>query len=117
MAAAKFDRRQLLDALNEVGRAAIAANARLDIAVYRGSALMLASNFRFATEDVDIAELGEPWPDWLTNVVREIARRNQWSEEWLNEGVTFHLSRPAVASRDLVAFGTFPRLSDQIGLT
>jgi len=37
----------------------------LDIAIYGGSALMLASNFRFATEDVDIAELDQPWPDWL----------------------------------------------------
>src|SRR5438270_5792153 len=115
--AASFDREQLLDAFDEVGHAAIQAKARLDIAVYGGSALMLASNFRFATEDVDIAEVGEPWPDWLTNVVREIACRNQWSEEWLNEGVTFHLCRQAVGIRDLVAFGTFPRLSDQIGLT
>jgi len=52
--AADFDRHQLLDALDEVGRAAIEANARLDIAIYGGSALMLASNFRFGTEDVDI---------------------------------------------------------------
>jgi hypothetical protein len=35
--AVKFDRKQLLEALNEVGRAAIAANARLDIAIYGGS--------------------------------------------------------------------------------
>ena len=79
--AASADRDQLLDALDEVGRAAIEAKARLDIAVYGGSALMLASNFRFGTEDVDIAELGQPWPQWLTNVVHEIASRSGWSEE------------------------------------
>lgn len=111
--AASFDREQLLAALDEVGRAAIAAKARLDIAVYGGSALMLASNFRFGTEDVDIAELGQPWPEWLADVVRRIAERNGWSEEWLNDGVTFYLSQHAVPARDLVSFGTFPRRNDE----
>jgi hypothetical protein len=115
--AASFDRAALLDALDEVGRAALAAKARLDIAVFGGSALMLASNFRFGTEDVDIAELGQPWPAWLTNIVREVAQRNGWSEEWLNDGVTFHLSQLAVPARDLVSFGTFPRRSEATGVT
>ena len=53
-----LDREKLLQAFDEIGRAAVAAGTRLQIAVYGGSALMLASNFRFATEDVDIAELG-----------------------------------------------------------
>jgi hypothetical protein len=115
--AASFDREQLLDALDEVGRAAIKSRARLDIAVYGGSALMLASNFRFGTEDVDISELGRPWPTWLTDVVQKIAQRNRWSEQWLNEGVTFHLSSLAVPSRDLVSFGTFPRRNEKTGIT
>jgi hypothetical protein len=115
--AASFDRDALLDALDEVGRAAVEANARLDIAVFGGSALMLASNFRFGTEDVDIAELGQPWPAWLTDVVREVAQRSGWSEEWLNDGVTFHLSQLAVPARDLVSFGTFPRRSERTGVT
>src|ERR1043165_2257948 len=115
--AVNFNRKQLLAALNEVGRAAIAANARLDIAIYGGSALMLASNFRFGTEDVDIAELGARWPDWLTTVVGEIATRNGWSEEWLNDGVTFHLSPFATPARDLVAFGTFPLRGEKTGIT
>lgn len=48
-----FDRDQLLAALNEIGAAAVAQGTRLDIAVFGGSALRLASNFRFSTEDVD----------------------------------------------------------------
>lgn len=115
--AASFDRKQLLDALDEVGRAAIAASARLDIAVYGGSALMLASNFRFGTEDVDIAEIGQPWPAWLSAVVNKIAKENGWSGEWLNDGVTFHLSTLAVPNRDLVAFGTFPRRGEKTGIS
>jgi hypothetical protein len=115
--AASFDRDQLLAALDEIGRAAIAAHAHLDIAVFGGSALMLASNFRFSTEDVDISEIRQPWPDWLSEVVKRIAIANSWQDEWLNEAVTFHLSPLANPARDLVALGTFPRAVEQVGLT
>jgi hypothetical protein len=47
---AAFDRDALLDAFDRIGRAAAQAGTKLQIAVYGGSALMLASNFRFATE-------------------------------------------------------------------
>ena len=47
--AAAFDRDALLDAFDQIGRAAVRAGTKLQIAVYGGSALMLASNFRFAT--------------------------------------------------------------------
>ena len=50
---------------------------------------MLASNFRFSTEDVDIAEIGQPWPDWLMQVVARIAEHNNWTERWLNDAVAF----------------------------
>jgi hypothetical protein len=112
-----FDRQQLIAAFDELARAAIAANTRLEIAVFGGSALILAGNFRFATEDVDIAEIGRPWPDWLSQAVARIAARNGWGEHWLNDAITFHLSRHADPVRDLVEFGTFPRGIDQVGLT
>jgi hypothetical protein len=117
MSSAGFDRAQLLDALDEIGRAAVAVGGRLDIAVFGGSALMLAGNFRFSTEDADIAEIAQPWPAWLSETVQRIAERNGWSQYWLNEAVTFHLSRLAEPARDLVAFGTFPRGEDKVGLT
>jgi predicted proteasome-type protease len=87
-----FDREALLDAFDEIGRAAVAAGTKLQIAVYGGSALMLASNFRFATEDVHIAEIGGDWPNWLREVTARIATRNDWSPDWLNDAVSFHLS-------------------------
>jgi hypothetical protein len=77
--------------------------------VYGGSALMLASNFRFATEDVDIAEIGGEWPDWLRAVAKQIAEQRGWSDDWLNEGVAFHLSSLATPAGDHLEFGTFPR--------
>jgi hypothetical protein len=112
---AAFGREALLDAFDRIGRAAVQAGKKLQIAVYGGSALMLASNFRFATEDVDVSELERPLPNWLAVVVREIAQENQWAEDWFNDGVAFHLS--ALADRaDHLEFGTFPRDGTQVGL-
>ena len=78
---------------------------------------MLASNFRFATEDVDIADIGRQWPVWLSEAVERIAKANNWSATWLNDAVTFHLSPLALADRDLTAFGTFPRRNEKTGLS
>jgi len=112
-----FDRNQLLAALDDIGEAAVAAKARLDIVVFGGSALMLASNFRFTTEDVDIAEIARPWPDWLSSVVERVAKRNAWSEDWLNDAVNTFLSPVAQSDKDLVFWGTFPHAADKTGLT
>jgi hypothetical protein len=111
-----FDRDQLLAALNEIGAAAVAAHTRLDIVIFGGSALMLASNFRFSTEDVDIAEIGRPWPDWLSEIVARIAKKNGWSDHWLNDAVATFLSPLARSERDLVFLGTFPRATEHAGL-
>ncbi len=104
-----FDRRDLVAAFDAIGAAALSNGTRLEFAVDGGAALMLAGNFRFATEDVDIAEIGTPWPDWLSTVVRDIAERNGWSGDWLNDAVTFHLSPLADRAADHVEFGSFPR--------
>src|ERR1700687_3562467 len=106
---AAFDRDALLRAFDQIGHAAALAGTKLQIAVYGGSALMLASNFRFTTEDVDGSELERPLPDWLTTIVHEIAEKNHWAEDWFNDGVAFHLSSIAERAADHLEFGTFPR--------
>src|SRR3954462_7465545 len=93
---AAFDRDQLLAALSKIG--AVAAGRRLDIAIFGGSALMLAGNFRFSTEDVDIAEISRPWPDWLSAVVARIASQNGWPDDWLKRRGE-HLLELACAQR------------------
>jgi hypothetical protein len=113
---AAFDRDQLLTALNEIGAAAVEAGTRLDIAMFGGSALMLAGNFRYSTEDVDIAEIGRPWPDWLSAVVARIASQNGWPDDWLNDAVSTFLSPLAHRERDFVFMGTFPRATEHAGL-
>ena len=102
-----FDRDQLLAAFDRIGEAAIAHGATLEIAVYGGSALMLASRFRYATEDADIGELPTPWPEWLSEVTRRIAAENDWSSEWLNHAVQFYLSPLADHASDHLEFATF----------
>jgi hypothetical protein len=74
--AAAFNRDQLLAAFDRLGSRAREHGTRLEIAVYGGSALILASNFRFATEDVDAVTLEGDWPAWLSEEVEEIAVEN-----------------------------------------
>jgi hypothetical protein len=111
-----LNRDTLLAAFDEIGRAAVAAGTRMEIAVYGGSALMLASNFRFATEDVDVSQLQQPWPEWLRAVTERLAKENGWSADWFNDGVVFHLSALAETAQDHLEFGTFPRGPEEPGL-
>ena len=113
---ATLGRDALLDAFDRIGRAAVRAGTKLQIAVSGGSALMLASNFRFATEDVDVSELEHPLPDWLAAVVHEIAEENRWQDDWFNDGVVVHLSPLADRAADHLEFGTFPRDGTPPGL-
>jgi hypothetical protein len=111
-----LDRDLLLAAFDAIGRAAAVAGTRLEIAVYGGSALMLASNFRYATEDVDVSLVERPWPDWLQHVTKELAEANDWSADWFNDAVAFHLSSLADRAADHQEFGTFPRDGTTPGL-
>ena len=107
-----FGRQALPDAFDRIGQAAVANGTMLDIAVYGGSSLMFASNFWFATEDVDMAALDAPWPAWLSDTVSDLARQNGWSPDWLNDAVQFHLSELADRMSDHVEFGTFPAVGE-----
>lgn len=111
-----FALNDLLEALDDLGLAATKAGQRLELVVYGGSALMLAGNFRFSTEDVDIAAIELPWPQWLTDAVRDISEEKGWSETWLNDAVAFHLSQFADLQEDHMIFGSFPRNFGPAGL-
>ena len=78
------------DALTELGRRARAQGKVLEIAVYRGSALMLASNFRVTTQDVDAVTDTEQ--DLLDRLAREMASERGWPHDWLSDGVRTYLS-------------------------
>jgi len=74
----------------ELGVLARAEGKVIDLAVYGGSALMLASNFRQTTRDVDgVVSADQPLIDRLAGV---IATRRGWPQDWINDGVRTYLS-------------------------
>ena len=80
----------LHDAFMELGTRARREGKVIDLAIYGGSALMLASNFRVATRDVDaVAEGGQ---DTIARLAEDIARARNWPRDWLNDGVRTYLS-------------------------
>ncbi len=80
----------LQDAFMELGTEARREGKVIDLAVYGGSALMLASNFRVTTQDVDGVVEGDP--STIERLAREVARKRGWPHDWLNDGVRTYLS-------------------------
>ena len=113
-----IDRDQLISAFDQLGHAAVAANTLIDVTVYGGSALMFASNFRFASGDVDIAPIKGDQPKWFSEAVAKIATELGYEEgeDWLNDAVGFHLSKLAEDEKDHFEYGTFPRTGETAGL-
>ena len=80
----------LHDAFMELGTRARCEGKVIDLTIYGESALMLASNFRVATQDVDaVAEGGQ---ETITRLAEDIARARNWPSDWLNDGVRTYLS-------------------------
>ena len=67
---------------------------------------MLASNFRFSTEDVECGAARHPWPDWLRTVIERITAANGWADDWFNDAVAFHLS--LLADRAAIIWSSAP---------
>lgn len=83
----------LHNAFEELGRKARDLGKVIEIAVYGGSALMLASNFRISTEDVDAVAVTDQ--ELIDRLARDIGRRRGWPDSWLNDGVRVYLSPAA----------------------
>ncbi|QXX76376.1 hypothetical protein [Methylovirgula sp. HY1] len=102
----KLSINDLQDGLKELGEAAANAGKIIDLAIYGGSCLMLVSNFRVASEDVDaVAATDQPFID---KIAKAIAKRKSWPQDWLNDGVKTYLS-PKVDLPDAhTLFATYP---------
>jgi hypothetical protein len=83
--------KDLHDAFMELGTKARHEGKVIDLALYGGSALMLASNFRVATRDVD-AVVDEGGQETIARLAQDIARARNWPSDWLNDGVRTYLS-------------------------
>jgi hypothetical protein len=102
-----FTPERLGDALNELGQIAHEAGRVIDIAIYGGSCLMLVSNFRIATADVDAVAAEDQ--GFIDSAVQTIAARRGWPRDWLNDGVRTYLSPRVDGFEQHTLFRTYPR--------
>ena len=101
-----FTAETLGEAFDELGRLAFDAGRVIDIAVYGGSYLMLVSNFRITTADVDAVAAEDQ--GFLDGAAQAVAARRGWPRDWLNDGVRTHLSPHAEGFEQHMLFRTYP---------
>ena len=81
----------LQDVLTELATLARDEGRVIDVAIYGGAALMLVSNFRISTRDVD-AVADDDGQRVIERLAAVIAARRAWPTDWLNDDVFPHLS-------------------------
>jgi hypothetical protein len=96
----------LRDALAELGARAAAEGKVIDLAIYGGSCLMLASNWRISTQDVDAVPATEP--GLVARLASEVAAARGWPADWLNDGVRTWLSPLAEFPDHHALLGAWP---------
>jgi hypothetical protein len=101
-----FTAEKLSEAFNELGQLAYDAGRVIDVAVYGGSCLMLVSNFRVATADVDAVAAADQ--GFLDRAAQTIAARRGWPRDWLNDGVRTYLSPHVEGFTQHTLFRTYP---------
>jgi hypothetical protein len=94
------------DALAELGQLTPDAGRVIDVAVYGGSCLMLVSNFRIATADVDAVAAVDQ--GFLDTAAQAVATRRGWPRDWLNDGVRTYLSPQVEGFAQHALFRTYP---------
>jgi hypothetical protein len=99
----------LAHAFHDLGRLAFAEGKVIDLVVYGGSALMLVSNFRESSWDIDAVARSEQ--DFVDRAAKIIAAQRGWSRDWLNDGVRTYLSPLADEDASHELFATYPNES------
>lgn len=101
-----FDRATLNEAFRRLGDLARAAGKSVEISVYGGSALVLTTDFRVNTRDVDA--VFENDAKFLRAAARAIAADFGWDAAWINDGVKGFLSAADGAPEAKSLFRTYP---------
>ncbi len=94
-------------AFDEMGRVAADRGLTIEIAVYGGSCLILASDIRGASGDVDAVFLSDHAV--ARAIADQVARRMGLPEDWINEGVRRMAPPPGNPQPNLLPFGDYPR--------
>jgi len=94
-------------AFDEVGRLAAVRGIVVEIAVYGGSCLILASDIRNASGDVDAVFLIEGKA--VREIADQVATRQGLPRDWINEGVKRMAPPPGDPHPNLILAGEYPR--------
>jgi len=101
-------------AFDDLGQMARARGLVAEIAVYGGACLLLATDIREVTRDVDSVFIAEP--AFLYEAADAIARKRNLPDDWLNQSVKFLVGAPGNRQPQLTAFGEYPRDDSLPGL-
>jgi hypothetical protein len=77
-------------ALQELGALAQQEGLVIDLAIYGGACLMMVSNFRVGTRDVDAVAASDQGA--VDRLAGRIAASRGWDPRWLNDGVRTYMS-------------------------
>ncbi|MBV8975916.1 MAG: hypothetical protein JO261_04080 [Alphaproteobacteria bacterium] len=101
-----FDRKTLQSAFQRLGELASADGKVIEISVYRGSALVLTTDFRVGTQDVDA--VFEADRGFVRAAAHKIAEEFGWDDNWINDGVKGFLSAQDSAPEAKSLFRSYP---------
>jgi hypothetical protein len=108
----EFTRDLIEKAFDEMGGLAAARGTTIEIAVYGGSCLILASDIRGASGDIDAVFLvGGPA---VREIADEVAARLKLPKDWINEGVKRMAPPPGDPQPNLILAGEYPRTANSI---
>ncbi|MBB3611885.1 hypothetical protein [Rhizobium sp. BK602] len=110
----QLDRAAIEDAFDAIGNLAAERGIILDMAIYGGSCLVLASDIRQSSEDVDAVYLNQQ--DKARDVVEAVTRRRQLPPEWLNQAAKQFAPPRGNPAPNLLQFRDYPRDGSGIGL-
>ncbi len=101
-----FDRTTLHRAFERIGELAQAAGKVLEISVYGGSALVLTTDFRVGTQDVDA--VFENDGKFVRQAAQIVADEFGWEPNWINDGVKGFLSAADASDEAKLFFHSYP---------
>ncbi|WP_066721592.1 MULTISPECIES: hypothetical protein [Hyphomicrobiales] len=104
----------LEQAFDDLGQMARDSGLICEIAVYGGASLMLATDARDVTKDVDAAFLKEG--EFIANAAKTISGKRDLPQNWLNEAIAHMVNGRVGPPSKLTLFGEYPRDDNVPGL-
>jgi hypothetical protein len=108
----EFTRELIEQAFDEMGALAAARGITIEIAVYGGSCLILASDIRNASGDVDAVFLVGGAA--VREIADAVAAHLDLPTDWINEGVKRMAPPPGDPQPNLMLSGEYPRVPNSI---